>query len=129
MMGFTDTTTNHGQNPLQILSPSLKFAKPTIICFNFLSGGDFVPMPLKALTQPCFPFKVQSHYSLWHPHMRAYAYTLAYADIRKGYVMHTLIYIRGTLGIRCVCSKSLIYVGVRCIIHKRQIIFGHVQNC
>ena len=43
----------------------------------------------------------------------AYASVCSYARIRS----QTLIYVRGTLGIRRVCSNLLTYVGVRCIIY------------
>ena len=45
--------------------------------------------------------------------MRAYAHTLAKAEIRQRYVRHTFVYVPNTLT----------YVGVRCVIRRDQLIF------
>ena len=65
--------------------------------------------------------KVQSLYIVWHQHMRAYAYTLAYAGtrwytlvVRQAYVVYV--------------PNTLTFVGVRCVIGRDQIFFGHVRN-
>jgi len=56
--------------------------------------------------------KVQSHYSVCIS-------VCSYARIRS----QTLIYVRGTLGIRRYVPNTLTYVGVRCVIRRDQIIF------
>jgi len=45
---------------------------------------DCLPRLVKhhSLGLKLIPLKVQSHYSVWHQRMRAYAHTLANADIR-----------------------------------------------
>ena len=58
-------------------------------------------------------FNVQSHYSVWHKRMRAYASVCSYArmrwytlGVRKVYVLYAL--------------NTLTYVGVRCVLHRDQ---------
>jgi len=48
--------------------------------------------------------------------------------VRVLMLSHTLIYVRGTLGIRRVRPNTLTYLGVRCVIRRGQTSFGHVQN-
>ena len=59
---------------------------------------------------------MQSHYSIWHQRMQAYAHTLAYAR-KRSY----------TLGVKQAyveyIPNTLTYVGVCCVIRRDQIYF------